>query len=161
MKLKRIIVLFIFSLLLIKPSLAVVKNKKMPIQSAKKTRTNKKHKNYMHGVASYYGKGDSFDGREMANGEIFHANNMFVAAHPTLPLGTKLKVINNVNGKVAYVEVKDRMPVGSRIIDLSYAAARHLGMVHRGLSRVTLVRIDNTEFYRHKHLLEDQQRNLS
>jgi rare lipoprotein A len=156
MKLKRIIVLFIFSLLLIKPTLAVVKNKKTPTPSLKKAKIGHKHKNYMHGVASFYGKGDAFDGREMANGEVFHANNMFVAAHPTLPLGTKLKVINNYNGKIAYVEVKDRMPIGGRIIDLSYAAARHLGMVHRGLSRVTLVRIDNSEFYRHKHLLENQ-----
>lgn len=156
MKLRRIIVLFIFSLLFIKPSLAVVKNKKSPTHSLKKAKPNRKHKNYMHGVASFYGKDDTFDGREMANGEVFHANNMFVAAHPTLPLGTKLKVINNYNGKIAYVEVKDRMPVGSRIIDLSYAAARHLGMVHRGLSRVTLVRIDNSEFYRHKHLLENK-----
>ena len=120
----------------------------------KQIKTANSKRDYMHGTASYYGYGDGFDGRQMANGETFDADNQFVAAHPTLPLGTKLKVINERNGRIAYVEIKDRMPHGRRIIDLSYGAAGALGMQHRGLSRVTLVRIDNAEFFKHKHDLE-------
>ena len=171
MSLKKLLFLFIFAVTLIKPTLAVVKEKKSAKLTHKVTKTNKhtyanKHKkahkklavkkDYMHGIASYYGKGDCFNGRQMANGEIFDTDNMFVAAHPTLPLGTKLKVINERNGKVAYVEIKDRMPRGSRIIDLSYAAAGEIGMQHNGLSRVLLVKIDNNEFYKQKHLIETE-----
>lgn len=169
MRLKKLLSLFILAFTFIKPSMATVKPNKAAEgtskaenqSSSKQLKRASKHasrkKDYMHGVASYYGKGDNFNGRTMADGETFDTYDMFVAAHPTLPLGTKLKVINNSNGKIAYVEIKDRMPRGRRVIDLSYAAAGEIGMQHRGLSRVTLVKIDNSEFYKHKQMIEDMQ----
>jgi len=170
MKFKKVLFLLMFVFSLLKPTLAVTTSTKEVKNSTKITKTRKHrfskknkvaahkiaHKrDYMHGIASYYGKGDHFNGRLMANGQVFNTYDMFVAAHPTLPLGTKLKVINNRNGKVAYVEIKDRMPRGRRVIDLSYAAAGEIGMQRRGLSNVTLVRIDNSEFYKQKHLLQE------
>lgn len=169
MRLKYLITLFIFSFMFIKPTFAVVKkhehisakqkNIKKSKKIHKKRNTSSVKKDYMHGTASYYGVGDGFNGRKMANGETFDTNNQFVAAHPTLPLGTKLKVINEHNGKVAYVEIKDRMPRGRRVIDLSYGAAGKLGMRHRGISSVTLVKIDNAEFYKQKHQILAQSEN--
>ncbi len=166
MRLKYLITLFVFSFMFIKPTFAVVKKHahvstkhKITKKSHKKVKTAQGRKDYMHGTASYYGIGDGFNGRQMANGETFDTNNQFIAAHPTLPLGTKLKVINEHNGRVAYVEIKDRMPRGRRVIDLSYGAAGTLGMRNRGISPVTLVRIDNAEFYKQKHQIQEQYEN--
>lgn len=158
MRFKYLLTLLIFSFMLSKESFAILINKNSDksnhsyksIKKHKKLRKTARKKDYMHGIASYYGKGDGFDGKKMADGERFNANNMFVAAHPILPLGTKLKVIDNRSGKVIYVEIKDRMPRGNRIIDLSYAAAVKLGIEKKGLSYVTLVKIDNAEFFQKK-----------
>lgn len=167
MRLKRLLCIFIFTSTFIKPSMAVVILKKpakiateisKTSHDATKQRLKKiasKKKGYMHGTASYYGKGDNANGKQMANGETFNTYDMFIAAHPTLPLGTKLKVVNNLNGKIVYVEIKDRMPIHhGRVIDLSYAAASRIGMQNKGLSPVTLVKINNNEFYKQKHLTE-------
>jgi rare lipoprotein A len=63
----------------------------------------------------------------------------FTAAHPTLPLGTFVKVTNLRNGKVVVVRINDRGPVvEGRIIDLSYNSARALGFEQRGLQTVRL-----------------------
>jgi rare lipoprotein A len=63
----------------------------------------------------------------------------FTAAHPSLPLGTFVKVTNLRNGKVVVVRVNDRGPVvDGRIIDVSYNAARALGFKERGLQKVRL-----------------------
>ena len=63
----------------------------------------------------------------------------FTAAHPSLPLGTFVKVTNLRNGKVAVVRINDRGPViDGRIIDVSYNAARALGFRERGLQMVRL-----------------------
>ena len=63
----------------------------------------------------------------------------FTAAHPSLPLGTFVKVTNLRNGKAVVVRINDRGPVvDGRIIDLSYNAARALGFKERGLQRVRL-----------------------
>jgi rare lipoprotein A len=63
----------------------------------------------------------------------------FTAAHPSLPLGTFVKVTNLKNGKAVIVRINDRGPVvDGRIIDLSYNAARVLGFKDRGLQRVRL-----------------------
>ena len=110
--------------------------------------TSKRKHHTTHGIASYYGKGDRFNGKQMANGERFNAN-LLIAAHPTYPFGTKLKVTNNKNGKVVYVEIKDRMPKGARIIDLSWAAAKKLGMQKSGIAPVTLEKISDREFKEH------------
>lgn len=88
------------------------------------------------GLASWYGP--RFHGRPTSNREIFNMNDM-TAAHPTLPFGTFVTVTNLDNGRTAVVRINDRGPfVGGRIIDLSYAAARVLGMIGPGTARVRL-----------------------
>ncbi len=89
------------------------------------------------GVASWYG-GD-FHGLRTSNGEVYNMYEL-TAAHKTLPMGTMLLVKNLDNGKDIVVRVNDRGPfVRGRIIDLSYKAARTLGMVIGGLARVQIV----------------------
>ncbi len=84
--------------------------------------------------ASWYG--GTFHGRRSANGEIFDANE-FTAAHRTLRLGTKVQVTNPRNGRSIVVEITDRGPfIRGRDLDLSYAAARALGIVRSGVARV-------------------------
>ncbi len=86
------------------------------------------------GLASYYGK--KFHGKKMANGKPFNMY-AFTCAHPTLPFGTKVKVTNLENGKWVIVTVTDRGPyVKNRIIDLSYAAAKEIGMIKDGVVKV-------------------------
>jgi rare lipoprotein A len=86
------------------------------------------------GVASWYGPG--FHGRRTATGEIFDQYEL-TAAHPSLPLGTRVMVTNLRNGRAVEVRINDRGPfVDGRVIDLSYAAARVLGMVGPGTTRV-------------------------
>lgn len=63
----------------------------------------------------------------------------YSAAHKTLPLGTRVRVTNLDNGRRIVVPINDRGPfVGKRIIDMSYGAARHLGMVKEGLAKVRI-----------------------
>jgi rare lipoprotein A len=93
-------------------------------------------KAYQIGTASWYGT--SFHGRPTASGEPY---NMFdlTAAHPTLPLGTHVRVTNLRNGRAVVVRINDRGPaVPGRIIDLSYSAARVLDLKAWGLQRVRL-----------------------
>lgn len=88
------------------------------------------------GIASYYGKG--FDGRKTSSGEKFDMNKL-TAAHRTYPFGTILRVTNLKNGSQVDVRVNDRGPVKpERIIDLSYAAAKSIGLDKLGLVRVRL-----------------------
>src|SRR5437870_3968394 len=88
------------------------------------------------GVASWYGPG--FHGNRTANGEIYDQYEL-TAAHPSLPLGTRVMVTNLENGRAVQVRVNDRGPfVDGRAIDLSYAAARTLGMVGPGTVRVRI-----------------------
>ncbi len=89
------------------------------------------------GVASYYGK--KFHGRRTASGERYNMNAM-TAAHRTLAFGTRVKVTHLKNGRSVYVRINDRGPfIKGRIIDLSHAAARKLGMVSQGVARVRVV----------------------
>lgn len=86
------------------------------------------------GVASYYGK--EFGGRRTANGERFNPAGL-TAAHRSLPFGTKLQVTNLRNGKTVVVRVTDRGPFArGRVLDLSYGAARAVGMVSSGTAKV-------------------------
>ena len=88
------------------------------------------------GMASWYGV--PFHGRLAANGEVFDMEAM-TAAHRTLPLGSMVRVVNLLNGKHVRVRINDRGPyVNGRILDLSHAAAAHLGMVEGGLSVIQL-----------------------
>ena len=89
------------------------------------------------GMASWYGT--KHQGKRTASGEVFNQDK-FTAAHRSLPWGSIVKVINLANGKSVEVRINDRGPYGQgRIIDVSRAAARVLGMVASG---VTLVRVE-------------------
>ncbi len=92
------------------------------------------------GTASWYGK--KFHGRKTANGERYDMHAMS-AAHKTLPLPTMVRVTNLDNGRSVVVRVNDRGPfVKSRIIDLSYAAARSLGYDKKGTAHVRVQALD-------------------
>src|SRR5271167_3281983 len=89
---------------------------------------------YQVGTASWYGV--QFQGKPTASGEPFDMRD-FTAAHPSLPMGTFVKVTNLKNGKAVVVRINDRGPVvDGRIIDVSYNAARALGFNARGLQKV-------------------------
>jgi rare lipoprotein A len=88
------------------------------------------------GVASWYGK--DFHGRKTSNGETYDMYAM-TAAHKTLPMNVYLKVTNLDSGRATVVRVNDRGPfVKSRIIDLSYSAAKELGVVGPGTAPVRI-----------------------
>jgi len=88
------------------------------------------------GKASYYG--DEFVHRPMANGKKFNQHKL-TAAHKTLPLGTKVTVINLVNHERIKVRITDRGPfVAGRIIDLSKKAARRINMIDAGVVPVEI-----------------------
>jgi len=101
-----------------------------------KAKQAKKSRPYQVGTASWYGS--YFHGKETASGEAFNMYDL-TAAHPTLPLGTHVKVTNLRNGRTLVVRVNDRGPVvEGRIIDLSYEAARELDLKKQGIQRVRL-----------------------
>ena len=86
------------------------------------------------GIASWYGPG--FAGQPTASGEIFDPLAM-TAAHPELPLGTEVVVVNVENGREARLRINDRGPfIGDRVIDVSKAAAKALGFYYTGLAEV-------------------------
>ena len=88
------------------------------------------------GIASWYGP--KFHGRRTANGERYDMNEL-TAAHPSLPFGTKVGVRNTRTGREVMVKINDRGPFSkNRIIDLSYAAAREIGVVGPGTAAVEL-----------------------
>jgi len=91
---------------------------------------------YQVGTASWYGH--DFEGKPTASGEDYDMYDM-TAAHPTLPLGSYVRVTNLHNGRAVVVKVNDRGPiVPGRIIDLSYGAAQALQFEQRGLQKVRL-----------------------
>lgn len=93
------------------------------------------------GTASWYGPG--FHGRKTSSGERFDQQEL-TAAHRTLPFGSTIKVTNIDNGKTVVVRVNDRGPfIRGRIIDLSKAAAHHIGMLGTGTARVELASLDH------------------
>jgi rare lipoprotein A len=82
--------------------------------------------------------GPGFQGKETANGETFDQKDM-TAARPSLPMGTKAKVTNLENGKKVEVRINDRGPYANdRVIDLSGAAAKKLGMKGDGTTQVKI-----------------------
>ena len=87
-----------------------------------------------HGLASYYSK--HLAGHKTSSGEPYDPKAM-TAAHRSLPMGTRLKVVNPKNDKSVVVTVNDRGPVPkNRMIDLSHAAAKELGMTKSGVTKV-------------------------
>ena len=92
-------------------------------------------------VCSFYGK--KFHGKQTANGEIFDMNKL-TCAHKSLPFGTLLKVTNEDNGNSVVVRVNDRGPfVQGRDLDLSYAAAKKIGLVSEGVKKLKVEVLGN------------------
>jgi rare lipoprotein A len=87
------------------------------------------------GYASWYG--GKFHGRTTANGERFDSKRSFTAAHRTLPFNVCAEVEHIPSGRSVMVRINDRGPFKrGRVIDLSQAAARQLGLMDDGLARV-------------------------
>lgn len=115
--------------------------------------TLKSSRNYEEtGTASWYGT--QFHEHKTSSGELYNLAAM-TAAHKTLPLPTYVEVTNLKNGRKIVVKVNDRGPFASdRIIDLSYVAAKKLGMLQHGTAPVRIHAIDpytygsNLEFAR-------------
>ncbi len=92
------------------------------------------------GMASYYGK--ELAGRRTANGEKFNPREL-TAAHCSLPFGSKVRVTSRKSGKSVIVRINDRGPFArGRLIDVSEAAAREIGLVSAGHGQVTLALLD-------------------
>jgi peptidoglycan lytic transglycosylase len=100
------------------------------------------------GLASWY----DIDAAETANGESMDADAL-TAAHPSLPLGTRVLVENVENGESVIVRINDRGPyAGDRIIDLSKAAAERIDMIKDGVATVRVRRIDDALAGTPRHL---------
>lgn len=106
------------------------------------------------GTASWYG--GQFQNRRTASGARFNTHS-YMAAHRTLPFGTLVKVTNLANGKDCIVQITDRGPyVGSRIIDVSKAAAGKLGFLSTGTAKVRLEVVSSpTDYASNLHTQED------
>jgi len=88
------------------------------------------------GLASWYGA--DFHGRRTSSGEIYDMHGL-TAAHRTLPFGTILLVTDSESGRTVKVRVNDRGPfVSGRILDLSYGAAKALGIVNKGVAKIEM-----------------------
>ena len=97
------------------------------------------------GIASWYGP--KFHGKRTASGEIFNMYD-YTAAHRYLPFNTKVRVKNLLNNKTVIVRINDRGPfVKNRIIDLSYAAAKKIGMLKTGTAPVKIEVISREIYY--------------
>lgn len=95
------------------------------------------------GDASWYGR--KFHGRKTANGETYDMYKRS-AAHKILPFDTIVKIENLTNSKSTVVRINDRGPfVKGRIIDLSYAAAKEIGLIGPGVARVRITALKNEE----------------
>ena len=131
----RKVVVLILALVLSMP--LILHAKQTQRQSVHATKATQK----MVGFASFYAL--KFNNKRTASGEKFN-NNAMTAAHKSLPFGTKLKVTNLRNGLSVLVRVNDRGPyVKGRIIDLSKAAAKKIGIGRTGTARVKLEVIRN------------------
>lgn len=95
------------------------------------------------GMADYYHH--SLYGRKTSSGRVLHPHLM-TAAHRTLPFGTRVRVTNKSSGKSCIVEINDRGPfTKNKVIDLSHAAAKHLGMIQAGTCKVACTVLNETE----------------
>ena len=108
------------------------------------------------GTASWYGPG--LNGHRTASGERFDQSEL-TAAHRSLPLGSRARVTNLENGRSVIVRINDRGPVSrGRVIDVSYATARALGMLRRGTARVRIEPLDGSRAVRGRARVEDGRR---
>ncbi len=148
MKTNIILALIIVGIIGCGPSIAYGDYVKSDGMSRKEIEAIKNHPRVQIGVASYYGS--KFHKKRTANGEIFNMYKVS-AAHKTLPLGTKVRVINLKNGRSLTMTINDRGPyVKGRIIDLSYKAAQKLGFVNQGTTkvRIEVLRLGDNKYHK-------------
>jgi rare lipoprotein A len=113
------------------------RNKYAVRPSSGRTKKRLTNKYELKGIASYYSR--EFHGRKTASGERFNMRDL-TAAHKTLPFNTRVKVINLENNKTVIVRINDRGPFKKgRVIDLSYKAAKKIGLIKTGTANVKLV----------------------
>lgn len=107
-------------------------------------------------MARYYGK--RFKGRKTSSGAIYNPNKL-TAAHPSLPMGTRVQVVNPANHRSVVVTINDRCRKRKKsYIDLSLQAARQLGILHQGKTKVLMTLLDgNDEENNEDRLSEDQE----
>ncbi len=106
-----------------------------------KQTTSTKKSVIKYGTASYYAK--KFDKRKTASGELYRPNK-YTAACNVLPLRTWIKVVNLRNKKSVIVKINDRLhPRNKRLVDLSWIAAKELGYISRGLTKVKIEVLKN------------------
>ena len=119
------------------PVLEVVNSPKTKFTaSSSSSALNSRIVGVMSGMASWYGPG--FDGNYSASGEIFNASDL-TAAHPSLPFGTLVRVVNMDNNQSVVVRINDRGPYAhGRVIDISTAAANVIGLISSGVAPVRL-----------------------
>jgi len=102
------------------------------------------------GISSYYGT--DFHGKLTANGEVYDMYGLN-AAHKTLPLNTIVRVTNLSNNKSLILRINDRGPyVKGRILDCSYGAAKKLGFIAQGTTkvRIELIEVGDNKYMKHK-----------
>jgi rare lipoprotein A (peptidoglycan hydrolase) len=122
-------------------SVSLSEQEELQTARAQENNESKKHRSWrtkvaQSGKASWYGR--DFHGKPTASGEVFD-QRLMTAAHKTLPLGSRARVINLTNGNSVEVTINDRGPfVPGRIIDLSRAAADELGFLESGLAQVRI-----------------------
>jgi len=108
--------------------------------STNSTKKNKKSSRILYGQASFYA--NKFNGRKTATGEIFNHSKLTAACN-VLPLGTWIRVTNLKNGKTVVVKTNDRLhPNTRRLVDLTKTAAKQLGFISHGLTRVKVEVLD-------------------
>lgn len=104
----------------------------------------------IYGTSSYYGQ--DFHGKLTANGEVFDMYGL-TAAHKKLPLNTIVRVTNLENNKSLILRINDRGPyVAGRILDCSYGAAKKLGFLSQGTTKVKIeiIELGDNEYMQHK-----------
>ena len=117
--------------------------KQKPSKARKKASSKGDGSTQRRGLASYYSK--NLAGNKTSSG-VRYDPNALTAAHRSLPMGTQVKVVNPKNDKSVVVTVNDRGPVPkNRMIDLSGAAAKELGMTKAGVTKVDTEVVGKTE----------------
>lgn len=118
--------------------------------------TQKKQTSYEAGVASWYGR--KFHGKKTASGALYD-QNLYTAAHNTLPMMSVVKVTNLANSKTVTVLINDRGPFGdaSRVIDLSRKAAQEIGIRRTGLADVVVEKVDLADGVRRLAILAKKE----
>lgn len=126
-----------FLLLLLQANKVYAQSDSVYVPPAK---SSKKAKKVFYGQASFYG--NKFHGKKTANGEIFSQDKLTAACN-VLPLGTWIRVTNLKNGRSVVVKTNDRLhPKMRRLVDLSRSAAKKLGYISNGLTRVKVEVLD-------------------